>query len=181
MLFSPTLPLLALALLIGTTVSAGAAPIPNGMTTVPLAAITNDRDATVSHFKLIVGDDAAARGIYLDTSANADSPPLETSGQVYWSDAIASDEGVVLGQGQGVKAVFLQGTLESEGEQDSLVIRYLTNGVFMKYAECRVGIQRMSPDGWQLVNAYDGRPIKQIQVRTWMLGISTLENVCPMA
>ncbi len=103
----------------------------------------------------------------------------QAKGQVYWLDRIESRDGVVLGQGQGVKAILLRGTIESQAGQGSLVISYLTNGIFRHYAECRIDLKRVSLQQWQLVNAYDGRPIEQIKVKTWTLGISTLANVCP--
>lgn len=169
------------ALLIGSAVTATASTLPAGVTAVPLAVVTNDRDASVSRLELMVDAQATVRGIYLETSANSASTPTAESGQVYPLASIESEDGVVLGQGQGVKAIFLRGSIASRDGQGSLVIRYLTNGIFKHYAECKIGLERLGPHDWQLVNAYDGQPIQQIEVKTWALGISTLENVCPTA
>lgn len=146
---------------------------------MPLAAITNDRDAGVSHLNLMLNDEATVRGIYLATSDPGNKEHSDTSGQVYWLQGIESRDGVVLGQGQGIEAIFLRGTIPPRGDRADLVIRYLSNGVLRHFAECRIGLQRLGPYNWQRVNAYTGVPIKSIQVRTWMLGISTLANVCP--
>ena len=170
---------LALALSTGAAVSATTQSLPAGMTAVPLATITNDRDSSVSKLELMLDDQAFVHGIYMETSAGAGGGPAKTSGQVYWIDGIESPDGVVLGQGQGVKAIFLRGMIETQGDHGALVIKYLTNGLFKQYDECAVKLQRLAPYDWQLVNAYNDHPIKLIQVQTWALGISTIANVCP--
>jgi hypothetical protein len=158
---------------------ASAASLPDGVTAVPLAAITNDRDSTVSNIELMLNDDGGVRGIYLATRANAEADPSQASGQVYPLAGIESDDGVVLGQGKGVKAILLRGTIPPQGDHGSLVIRYLTNGIFKHYAQCRVELKRLAPGDWQLVNAYNGQPVRHIEVQTWALGISTIGNICP--
>lgn len=173
------LPALVLVLLTSAAATAAVALLPTGMTAVPLAAITNDRDTSVSLLELMLNDHDTVRGIYLKTRVGGDNGPSKISGQVYWLKEIESRNGVVLGQGQGVKAIFLQGTIEPRGNQGALVIKYLTNGISRHFAECRIGLQRLGPYNWQLVNAYNGRIIKSIRVRTWALGISTIANVCP--
>jgi len=173
--------ILAFVLLCGIVMPASAVPLPQGMTTVPLATITNDRDTSVSEINLILGSQAMVRGIYLETKAGADSGTAAASEQIHWLGGIESDDGVVLGQGQGVEAIFLRGNIESQSGYGSLVIRYLTNGIFGHYDECRVDLQRLAPQKWQLVNSYNNKPIEHIEVQTWALGISTIGNVCPAA
>ena len=170
--------LTALAVLTAPIGLATAASLPEGVTAVPLAAITNDRDSSVSKIELMLSDEGAVRGIYLATRASADSDPSPASGQVYPLAGIESQDGVVLGQGQGVKAILLKGTIPPQGDHGSLVIRYLTNGIFKHYAQCRVDLKRLDT-GWQLVNAYNGQPVRHIEVQTWALGISTIGNICP--
>ncbi|WHZ18709.1 MAG: hypothetical protein OJF55_000858 [Rhodanobacteraceae bacterium] len=170
---------LVLALSAGATAFAAVVPLPAGITAVPLAVVTNDRDTSVSHLELMLDAQAGVRGIYMETRVNAESGPESAKAEVYPLAEIETGKGVVLGQGQGVKAIFLRGSIASRDGQGSLVIRYLANGVFRRYAECRIDIQRLGPDRWQLVNAYDGRPIERMQVQTWALGISTIANVCP--
>jgi hypothetical protein len=171
---------LACATLAGTVASASTLPLPTGITTVPLAIVTNDRDTSVSRLELMVNDAATVSGIYMETDASATSDPAKAKSMVYPLAGIESIDGVALGQGQGVKAIYLQGTIASAEGQGKLVIRYLANGVFRHFKECRIDLKRVGPHDWQLVNAYDGQPIEQIQVKTWALGISTLGNVCPV-
>lgn len=170
--------ILAFTLLTGGVASAATLPLPAGTTAVPLAVITNDRDTSVSRMALMVSDSTVS-GIAMETSANAGSDPADATSQIYPLAGIESHDGVVLGQGQGVKAIFLRGDIASQAGHGSLTIRYLTNGVFRHWAECRIDLQKLGPNHWQLVNAYDGRPIEHIKVKTWALGISTLANVCP--
>lgn len=179
MKFFNLLTALVLALASTAALSAPTEILPPGMTAVPLATITNDRDASVSHLELMLNASATVRGIYVETSAMEDSGSLKTWGRVYWLKNIESGNGVVLGEGQGVKAIFLRGAIKAHGDDGVLIIKYLTNGIFKHYAECRAILKRLRPYDWQLVNAYDGHPIKHIQVRTWMLGIETIGNVCP--
>lgn len=169
--------LLALALGLAMSAASTATPLPDGMTAVPLATITNDRDDSVSRIQLMVNERAEVRGIYLETTPASGSQSSRIQGRVYWLDGIQSDTGVVLGQGQGVKAIFLKGVIQPRA--GSLVIRYLHNGLFGSFDQCRINLRRVSPYHWQLVNAYTKHPIQRINVDTWALGISTLDNVCP--
>jgi hypothetical protein len=169
------------AILASHTASASLTLLPAGITVIELASISNDRDASVSDIELMVNHADSVRGIYLKTRAPADSPRAPTSSQVYLLAEIESAQGVVLGQGQGVKAIFLKGIIPPEGDHGSLVIRYLANGIFRRYVECRIDLERLEPHDWQLVNAYSGRRIEHIRVQTWVLGISAIANVCPVA
>ncbi|HEX5960866.1 MAG TPA: hypothetical protein VFY97_06425 [Rhodanobacteraceae bacterium] len=176
----PLLSAAVFALSAGMALSTQAVTLPVGMTAVPLAIVTNDRDASVSRLELMVDAEASVSGIYLETSASADSDPAQAKGRVYPLAGIESADGVVLGQGQGVKAIYLRGTITSQAGHGSLTIRYLANGVFRHWSECRIGLQKLGPHRWQLVNAYDGQQIDHIEVKTWALGIKTLGNVCPV-
>lgn len=154
-------------------------PLPAGMTAVPLAGIVNDRDASISYLKLMLNARAVVRGVYVETDIIVNKDWQTASKRVYWLRRIESPDGVVLGGGRGVKAILLRGKIDSDGGRGSLVVRYLTNGLFRSYAECKVLLRRLSPREWTLVNAYNGQSIHRIEVRTWLLGISGLENVCP--
>ena len=176
---SVSLFVLVFTLLAASMSQAAMDPVPQGTTAVPLAGITNDRDTSVSYLKLMVNHQSSVSGIYVETKANSKTDQKATSRTVYPLSRIESSKGVVLGQGQGVKAIFLRGKINSSQGRGQLVIKYLTNGVFMNYSECKVGLRRIRPDDWTLVNAYNGQPIKRIKVKTWLLGISTLANVCP--
>lgn len=167
----------------GLAASARTHDLPADITVVPLAGITNDRDTSVSYLNLMLNRQATVRGFYLQTDPSGDAHALKprhaASDKVYWLKSVESGDGVVLGQGQGVKAILLRGTVDSQAGKGSLEIKYVTNGIFMNYDKCKVRLQRVGNRNWELVNAYNGHPVKHIEVRTWFLGISTLANVCP--
>lgn len=167
----------AAALAVGAALPAAAVPVPAGMTVVPLVAISNDRDASISEIELMLGPQRFVRGLYIATYEKQHDPD-KAEGQVIPLADIESREGAVVGQGQGVKAILLRGRIEPTGNGE-LVIRYLTNGIFKRYDECKVQLRQAGPDDWQLVNAYTNGKVAHIHVKTWALGISTLENVCP--
>lgn len=168
---------------VSATAFAGTETLPVGMGVVRLAAITNDRDTSVSYLNLMVNKQHTVRGIFVQTkvpkTSKPHAPARVVSQSVYWLKNIESRNGVVLGQGKGVKAILLRGDINSRVGRGSLVIKYLNNGVFRSYKQCRIALRRVSPHKWGLVNAYNDQPIKHIEVKTWLLGISTLTHVCP--
>src|SRR5699024_924785 len=137
--------ILALVVASAIAIPATAATLPTGMTAVPLATITNDRDTSISKINLILGSQARVRGIYMQTRPSADSEPVQDQNKIYWIGGIESDHGVVLGQGQGVEAILLRGDIQSEDGRGSLVISYLNNGIFGSYNQCTVHLQRLAP------------------------------------
>lgn len=164
--------------MLGTTLRANAVPDPVGATLVPLVAITNDRDTSISEIELLLGPHELVRGLRIATYEKGDDPD-QAREQLVPLAALESAQGAVVGQGQGVKAILLRGDIHPNEGTGALVIRYLTNGVFGKYKECRVNLRRTGPSQWDLVNAYTHGSVGHIHVKTWALGISTLENVCP--
>lgn len=172
-----------LALVVGISASASVRDLPSGLSALPLAAITNDRDTSVSRLNLMLDRQETVRGIYMETRVPQKSAGAEDSkrvdARVFWLRNIEKPEGVVLGQGSGVKAILLSGTIDSNAGEGSLEIKYLSNGLLMNYHTCRLDLRRSGSRAWRLRNAYTGRPVTRIEVKTWMLGISTLKNVCP--
>jgi hypothetical protein len=169
---------LGMVLMAGAVAPLAAIPLPAGMTTVPLVAITNDRDTSISEIEVMLGPRKLIRGLYIETYENKNEPD-ESQGQVIPLSDIESAEGAVVGQGQGVKAILLRGKIEPLQGNGALVVKYLTNGISRRYDECEVGLRRVGPDQWRLVNAYNRGRVEHIHVKTWALGISRLENVCP--
>lgn len=157
--------------------------LPPNVDVVPLAGITNDRDSNVSYLNLMLGEGNAVRGIYVQTRAPArqsnDNGDIGANGGAFSLAQIESDNGVVLRAAAGRKVILLRGTIDSRVGKGSLTIKYLTNGLSMSYSQCKVGLKKSGPRQWKLINAYDGKPIDAIEIKTWWLGISTLANVCP--
>lgn len=174
---------LFLGALLSCTAFANVDSLPANVDVVPLAGITNDRDSNVSYLKLMLGENNAVRGIYLQTHARprkaSDDGDVGANGGAFSLAEIESDKGVVLRAAQGRKVILLRGNIDSQAGKGSLVITYLTNGLSMSYGQCKVGLRKSGARDWKLVNAYNGKNIKDIEIKTWFLGISTLGNVCP--
>lgn len=173
--------LLALGLVIssGSMAAVPDAAISFGMDAAKLATITNDRNASLSTLYVVIDDHGVLRGVYIRTISRTHEK-AEPQGAIYWLDAIEQGNGVVVGQGQGVDAIYLSGNYKPGNQRGSLVIRYLTNGIFWTYDTCQMHL-RQTGNAWQLVNSYTGRPIRHIRVDTWALGIlvfrSSSQNV----
>lgn len=155
----------------------------SGVKTIELATITNDRDTSLNILNLVVNKKSQVLGLLLVTKV-----PAKENGQKkyrvtkkidYPVKKIESKNGIVLGQGQGVKAILMNGKINSDRGSGQLKIKYLSNGLLMHYNSCNIKLQKQTNDSWALVNAYNGKVIKNINVKTWFLGISTLQNVCP--
>lgn len=169
---------LAAVLAAGVVLPAGATALPAGMSTFPLVAISNDRDTSISEIDLMLGPKKFVRGLYIATYEK-DRDPDVARGQVIPLVSLEDPEGAVVGQGKGVKAILLKGSIDPAAGNGTLAIKYVTNGIFGRYDECKVELHRTGPDQWQLVNAYNSAKVRHIRVKTWALGIATLENVCP--
>ncbi|HEX7326047.1 MAG TPA: hypothetical protein VF292_11950 [Rhodanobacteraceae bacterium] len=170
---------LAGILVAGTALAAGTSvKLPPGTTTVPLVAITNDRDTSISEIELMLGPQKRVKGLYIATY-DKDRAAESAQGQIIPLASLEDPDGAVIGQGKGVKAILLHGSIAPTGGTGTLTIKYITNGLFHRYSDCDVHLQRVRPGDWQLINAYNHNKIAHIHVKTWALGISTLENVCP--
>jgi len=174
---------LLLGVVLSTTAFANVDSLPANVDVVPLAGITNDRDSNVSYLKLMLSEGDAVRGIYLQTHAHPSQASGDggagANGGAYSLAEIESEKGVVLRAAQGRKVILLRGNIDSQAGKGSLVITYLTNGLSMSYGQCKVGLRKSGARHWKLVNAYNGKDITDIEIKTWWLGISTLGNVCP--
>ena len=77
------------------------------------------------------------------------------------------------------EAIVLRGSIDSTLGNASLLITYLSNGLFGRHRDCRVGLVRDPGGRWHIVNAYDRQRVDHLVVKTWALGISTVQGICP--
>jgi len=91
---------------------------------------------------------------------------------------IASAGGAVLASENGMAAVILQGHVDPVNGGQAR-IRYLTNALSRTYAECKAAVHRSKDGRWNVVNAYTGQVVAHAHVKTWTLGISAIEGLCP--
>ena len=136
--------------------------------TVPLFTVTNDRDANVDKFGLMVDGNGNPAGVSY-------APP--GGGATHSFRDIARGDGVVLIEGQGRKVLLLSGQLGANGE-GKLELAYLANGLTGKYKTCNFLLRR-SGGSWIAQNAYTNRRITAAKIETHRLGLKTLQGICP--
>lgn len=136
-----------------------------------LASITNDRNPDLQSLGVVLN---AGRIVGLRFDAISGDDPHESKFSI--PDIRA---GAVLDGDAKHEAVVLRGSIDSRMGKADLVITYLSNGLFGKHKECRARMVRDERGRWHIVNSYDHRRVTQLVVRTWALGISTIEGICP--
>lgn len=151
---------------------------PPGITLQKLFTVSNDRDANVDRFNLMVDEQKKAAGVMLN-AGNRDTTDNTASDQAHWFRDIARPDGVVLIEGQGRKVVLMQGSLNRDTEEGRFKITYLANGLSGKYETCEVLLKKSGPGAWYAQNAYTGAKITSVKIITWSLGLRTLQGLCP--
>ena len=151
---------------------------PPGITLQRLFTVSNDRDANVDRFNLMVDEQKKAAGVIF-SAGNKDDTDNTAADQPHWFRDIARPEGVVLIEGQGRKVVLMQGTLNRDTEEGRFKITYLANGLPGKYESCDVILKKSGPGAWYAQNAYTGAKISSVKIITWSLGLRTLQGLCP--
>jgi hypothetical protein len=136
----------------------------------PLASITNDRNADFQNLGILLVAGHVV-GLRFDT-INGKHPH-----QSYFSIHEMGRGAVIAGDGTH-NAIVLHGDIDSTGNAD-FEITYLSNGLFGKHKDCRANIVRDEAGQWHIMNVYDHQPVDHLVIRTWRLGISTIEGICP--
>lgn len=149
-----------------------AGSIPPGMTTSPLVNISNDRDATIQVLGLLLGGDEKITGMF---SADSKSPK---DGKAFLLSVIEGKEGAVLYEASGRKAIILSGKLDRATQQGRFTLKYLANGLSMRYESCDFVLDR-SGSNWLVKNAYTGGLVREARITSWSMGITTIEGICP--
>jgi hypothetical protein len=141
-----------------------------------LATVSNDRNADVSMLSLEVENNGTVDGLYFSTK-HADTG--QTTHTEFPLSQIQSADGVVLDGDATHKVFILQGTIDAQKGSGLLTVKYLANGLTGEYQQCGgIKLQRAQDQKWSLFN-YKNQPLTKIEVVTWALGISTVQNVCP--
>jgi hypothetical protein len=137
----------------------------------PLATITNDRNADLQNLGILLVAQQVV-GLRFDT-INGNHPH-----ESYFS-IHEMERGAVLDGDAKHRAIVLMASIDSTAGNADLVITYLSNGISGKRKDCRAGIVRDEGGQWHIVNLYDHAWVDRLVVRTWKLGISTIEGICP--
>ncbi|HEY8278881.1 MAG TPA: hypothetical protein VIH99_04615 [Bdellovibrionota bacterium] len=153
-----------------------AGPPPPGYALQKMLTLSNDRDAYLYHMHLMVPQNGMPAGLFVAEQApnNAD----DLNGKPFWLNEIESRDGVVLLEGEGRKVLLMQGLLNRTTKEGRFHLKYLANGLSMKYESCDFILRNNAGKYW-VQNAYTGEKVEKIHVVTYFLGISTLQGVCP--
>ncbi len=146
--------------------------VPPGITLQKLADLTSDRNMGDVALSLMLEKNLVA-GFYGERHAT--NEPVE--GVVYWQRDIEKPAGVSLLQVAGRDAAFLNGLLDRATQEGRFTIRYLANGITMRYESCDFLLKK-GGDKWHIQNIHTGAKVPEIRVTTWSFGITTLEGIC---
>lgn len=75
-------------------------------------------------------------------------------------------------------AIVLRGSADPKAGEVDLTVTYLSNALLGRYRICRADLVRDSEGHWRLLSALDGRRVRHLIIRTWLLGISTIQGIC---
>ena len=145
---------------------------------VPLATISSDRNKGISLLSLILDQNSVVSGITFQTQDNDVNPPVVSQQNFSLAD-IQTASGALLLEQSGHKVLYLRGRIDSQVGTGALVVRYLSNGLWGSYEECRVNAVRSNDGVWHLQNAYSNQIVQEAKVITYSLGIRTIQNICP--
>ncbi len=136
-----------------------------------LASITNDRNADLQHVGVLL-DAGELVGLRFDTIDGNNSHVSDFS-----IDDIKA--GAVLDGDANRKAIVLQGSIYSTGDNATLVITYLSNGLSRKHRVCYARIERDASGRWHILDIYENKWVDHLVIKTRPLGISTIQGICP--
>lgn len=153
--------------------------VPPGVTLERLAAMTSDRDKNIHYLNLMIDDKNLIAGLFNESDPKNKPSDDDARGEhVFWLRDIESEEGVVLAVAKGRKALILRGLLDRETQEGRFTIKYLANGLTMRYESCDFELKRKE-NGWFVKNVYTGAEVTSVHIETKMLGIATLKGICP--
>jgi hypothetical protein len=162
------------------TASSPLNPVPPGLTLQELVMISSDRNAEISRLSVAVDSSDRPQGVQLWTHLlPTGQATVATKKLVYPVHAIESKDGVILDKEGSHVAIILKGTISEHSVSDLLTLEYLSNGLWNTYDSCETVLEKSadSPE-WKLLNRATKLPVKSIFVKSWSLGITTLEGIC---
>ena len=153
--------------------------LPPGTTLQRLITLTSDTNKNVNYLHLMFDANRNISGMF-----NEDAPGNEIEKDagtgIFTLAEIESKRGGLLKKSRGYEAIFLLGKLDRNTLEGKFTIRYLANGLFTRYATCDFFLKRVpGQNSWYVQNAYNGKPVTEIFVETYSLGIETIHGICP--
>jgi len=142
-----------------------------------LVAMSNDRDDAINDISFVTD----AKGVVINLLYVVRESGKVTTRKLFAVTQLAEADGAVLEEERGVKALSLHGRVNSQIGRGSLYIRFVANGMTGEFKTCAMQALRNPKGVWQILNARSLKPITQAKMRTWALGIQTIEGICSVA
>jgi hypothetical protein len=153
--------------------------VPPGLTLERVVTLSSDRDKNVYFLNLMLDEARNVKGMYTeDAASNVKNPENEGEG-IYFLDAIEGTKGAVLLKARGRDALIMKGLLDRSTNEGEFELKYLANGLTMRYESCNFNLKRAENGVYFAENAYTGERFDSIKVVTWALGITTVQGLCP--
>jgi hypothetical protein len=152
--------------------------LPPGMSAQLLVKITNDRDHDLNKLSVAFDSNRNVTGMYIEINPDGASSIFKVEDNFIELRELESKEGAVLYESQGKKAIFVQGKLNRTNQEGKFAIRYLANGVSMRYESCDFNLRKNGED-WYVQNAYTNKKVSDLRIDTWTFGIKTIQGLCP--
>ena len=154
--------------------SAFAADLPSGGAEQSLITLTSDKNSNVYELGVVLDSQNQLAGMF---NAFANDPNVKDQTNFTLGD-IENSHGVVLLASGNKNALLLNGTYDNTKQTGRFTVKYLENGITMKYLSCDFLLSH--PNGaWAVQNAYSGILVKSINVLAGLIGISTIQGLCP--
>lgn len=139
-----------------------------------LLTLSNDRNAATNDVDFTLDSSNMVQGVaYITNDAG------KTIEKDFTLKDMATGDGAVLEEQQGVKALELKGTVDANKGTGTLVFHYIANGFSGEYKDCNLNVMRDSSGQWIAINAYTNQPVTAAKIITYSLGITTLDGICP--
>jgi len=147
-----------------------------------MVTLSTDRDNDKYYLHLMQDSRSQApSGMFVQPDKNnaRKNPKEKLKGRAFRLADIESAAGAPVFEADGRKVLILQGLIDRTTHEGRLQLKYLANGLSMRYESCDVLLRRNGNDFW-VQNAYTGEKVTNVKVTTYFLGVITLEGICPV-
>lgn len=152
--------------------------VPPGVTLQRLVTMTSSRDSNINYLNLMLDTNVLISGIYNENDPK-NTPGSGENEHVFWLRDIENDKGAVLARAKGRDAVILLGKLDRATQEGRFTVKYLANGLTMRYETCDFDLKRNANKGaWYVKNIHTGATVTAIHFETHSLGLKPIKAIC---
>ena len=169
---------LCLFLLSLSAFGAGMVP-PANVSMVRLASLRSDKNNNTNYLNVMVDQNHNVVGLFNEDDPGNIATQDTPSDKVFFLNEIESSQGIILKRSSGRNVIYMQGKLNRSTQEGQFTVRYLANGLTGRYDSCGLNLKRGSgTDTWVVYNS-NGEIVTDLFVVTWMMGIDTIQGLCP--